>query len=449
MTARLHALRCARCPFEPMELVVATHNLANPGGAQSYALTIAEHLARLGHTVTLYSREIGALADVARESGLPVARTAHELPEIADGVIIGIDRPLALELAQRYPRAVRVFVVHCTDELCLPPPLPGVVAATVTLNDVHFARASSCVGAGEVVRLRQPVDLRRFSSRGAPAARPRRVLLLGNYHSRIDGRGELLREAWSDAHLSWREAGGEHATFDVAKAIAQADVVVGYGRSALEGMACGRPVFVHDHSGTEGWVTAESYPRLEAGGFAVTGSRIAPELDRLRAELEGYRPELGLEGQDLTRANHDARDHVSELVGLISRLAPGRPPDDPSAMRALTVLAEAQLRAEWSAERYRVESKEWAALLRDERERWLAATEATQTQLREAEAQLQALKQTRRFRLAATLAKPLDIIRRSSEARNAPCEQPAILRSPNPRPGAQIGKGSGLKNRRW
>jgi hypothetical protein len=408
-----------------MELVLATHKLADPGGAQTYALTVAEQLARLGHSVTLYARELGAVAELARERALRVTAQADELPAGADGVIAGVDRSLALELAARYPRAARVFVVHGSEDIHLPPPLPGAVAATIVLNDLHAARAAACVGAGEVVRLRQPVDLRRFGPCGRPCERPARVLLLGNYHANSAGRARVLREAWADANLEWHEAGGDTQTLDVPKAIARADVVVGYGRSALEAMACGRVVYVHDHSGSEGWITPESYARMEAGGFAVAAVRPPPGIEQLRADIEAYRSDWGLAGHDIARARHDARDHTAELVALLERLGPGRACEEPSVMRAVELMAESQLRAELMAEHYRVESKQWFTLyqgVQEEMARERGAWHAAQAELEneqeisvgvaaQAQERLAAFKRTRRYRLAQALAGPLDRLR--------------------------------------
>ena len=42
--------------------------------------------------------------------------------------------------------------------------------------------------------------------------------------------------------------------------MADADIVVGYGRSVLEAMAMGRAAYVWDHAGGDGWVTPETYP---------------------------------------------------------------------------------------------------------------------------------------------------------------------------------------------
>jgi hypothetical protein len=407
-----------------MELVLATHKLADPGGAPTYALTVAEQLARLGHSVTLYTRELGAVAELARERALRVTARAEELPDDADGAISGVDRSLTLELAARYQRAARVFVVHGSEDVHLPPPVPGAVAATIALNDLHATRAAACAGAGEVVRLRQPVDLRRFSPCGWPRERPARVLLLGNYHQSTAGRSRALREAWGDG-LEWREAGGAKQTLDVPRAIAEADIVVGYGRSALEAMACGRLAYVHDHSGSQGWITPESYERIEAGGFAVAAVRPPPDIEQLRSDIQAYRPEWGLAGHDIARTYHDARDHATEVVALIERLGPGQACAAPSTMRAVELLAESQLRAELMAERYRIESKQWRARhqeaherLAREEERWRAeragledhraqATSAAE----EARRRLVAVRGTRRYRLAQALARPLDRLR--------------------------------------
>jgi hypothetical protein len=409
-----------------MELVLATHKLADTGGAPTYTVTLAEQLARLGHSVTLYTRELGAVAELARERALRVTARAQELPDDADGAISGVDRSLTLELAALYPRAARVFVVHGSEDVHLPPPMPGAVAATIVLNDLHAARAAACAGAGEVVRLRQPVDLRRFSPCGRPRERPARVLLLGNYHQSSAGRVQMLREAWADAGLDWHEAGGKAQTLDVPQAIAQADVVVGYGRSVLEAMACGRPAYVHDHSGSEGWVTPASYERMEAGGFAVAAVRPPPDVEQLRSDIQAYRPEWGLAGHDIARTRHDARDHAAEVVALIDRLGPARACAAPSTMRAVELLAESQLRAELMAEGYRIESKQWfneyqrsqEELARErgawhdarialEGEREQAASVAAQTEER-----VLAFKRTRRYRLAEALAAPLDRLRR-------------------------------------
>jgi len=387
-----------------MELIVATHQLAAPGGPQSYALTVAEHLARLGHSVTLYAREIGAMAALARERCLNVSAELDELPERVEGVIVGVDRSLAFELAGRYPDAVRVFVVHGVDDIHLPPPVDGVVAATVALNDRLAVRAAACVGAGEVVRMRQPVDMRRFSAGKQPAPRPARVLLLGNYHGAHGSRAQVIMDAWSRAGLSWDQVGHPRASLAVAERMTEADIVVGYGRSIIEAMACERPAYVFDHAGGDGWVTPDSYERIEAAGFSGLALGTPPDAARLRADLDAYRPELGKLGRDLVRTHHDARQHAAELVALLRRLSPEPPPQQRSALRALALLSEAQLRAEIAHDHHRQQAKQWL-------DRALALEEQLVIQTAQAAERLDAVRKTRRYRLAQMLAWPVDVVR--------------------------------------
>jgi hypothetical protein len=202
-------------------------------------------------------------------------------------------------------------------------------------------------------------------------------------------------------------------------------VVVGYGRSALEAMACGRPAYVHDHSGSEGWITPESYERMEAGGFALASVRPPPDLEQLRADIREYRPEWGLAGHDIARTHHDARNHAAEMVALIERLGPGQACAAPSVMRAVELLAESQLRAELMAEHYRVESKQWfreyqglQEELASERGAWHdVRIELESERARAADAagqveeRLLAFKRTRRYRLVQALVGPFDRLR--------------------------------------
>jgi hypothetical protein len=344
-----------------MRFVIAQRRLAMPGGSESFVLTIAEHLARLGHGVVVYALELGLAATLARERGIVVI-SGSDLPEGADATI-ALDRTMAIDLAGRYPEATRLYVMHNADEPWLPPPEPGIVAATLAPSDRLALLARGCAGAGEVVRIRQPIDLRRFSPRSWARERPARILLIGNYLQASGQRVDQLQAAWTQPGLEWHRLGFPEPTTAVAEEMAKADIVVGYGRSILEAMACGRPAFVHDHAGSDGWVTAESYERLEADGFAGTGVRPTPDLDRLRADLLRYDPFLGRVGQDLARTHHDARAIAGTIVALVERL--GRPlhQHDPQALHSLRNLAESQLRAELAADGYRLEAKQYAEAL--------------------------------------------------------------------------------------
>jgi hypothetical protein len=67
-----------------LRLVLATNRFAEIGGSETYLLTVAEQLMRLGHGVTIYATELGKMAELARERGVEVAAEEDDLPAACD-----------------------------------------------------------------------------------------------------------------------------------------------------------------------------------------------------------------------------------------------------------------------------------------------------------------------------------------------------------------------------
>lgn len=265
-----------------MRVVLGTHHLASIGGSETYLVTLAEQLGRLGHDVTVHATECGEMAELARSSGVRVVSAERDLPDEVDA-LISQHAASALLLAERYPGVPLAFVSHGVVWDCtLPPQVDGVVSRVVALNDRTARRVAAAAHTREVTRLRQPIDLERFYPRGPLRQRPRRVLLLGNYLR--GGRRDRCVEAFESLGIECLQIGshGRLATPTPEQAMGDVDIVVGYGRSVLEGMASGRAAFVYDHSGGDGWVTAESYRMLEANGFAGSASDVALDPIALR-----------------------------------------------------------------------------------------------------------------------------------------------------------------------
>jgi hypothetical protein len=190
----------------------------------------------------------------------------------------------------------------------------------VALNDRVEQRLLAFAAGGEVVRLRQPIDTERFLAPGPLPERPKRALLLSN--NIVADRREMLEEACRESGLELVRTGGSGGlTTDPREALAAADIVVGYGRAVLEGMACGRAAFVYDWAGGEGWVDAESYPEIEAGGFGGRGEALF-DAAGLAREFGRYDRSMGPVNRDLVMAHHRANVHVQELIEIFRRLVP-------------------------------------------------------------------------------------------------------------------------------
>jgi hypothetical protein len=258
-----------------------------------------------------------------------------------------------------------------------------------------------------------------------------------------------MEKACDEVGLELVRAGSLHSPVrDVAWLINECDIVAGKARAVLEGMACGRAAYVFDHNGCDGWVTGESYPRLEADNFGGRLRGSGADLEVLASELSAYRPEMGLVNRDLVVAHHSAREHAQAIAGVCTGVAQS-PASQGGALREMSRLvwmqfqaelralrAEEQLRAmrerEWHiaqtaqaadaemrrlseevaratevAARERAASSALTAEVQDLRGR-CADAEARAAQARE---DLHALASTRRYRLMAAALRPLDAAR--------------------------------------
>ncbi|MGH6825776.1 hypothetical protein [Methyloceanibacter sp.] len=307
-----------------MEIVLANDAFAGVGGSETYLLTVAEHLQRLGHEPTIYARICGPMADLAIARGVPVARQSSCLPSSCD-VVVAQDGAMAYELGERWPEAPQVFVAHSPIfDLQLPPVFPGVASAIVVLSDRVEQRIRAMAGSQEIVRLRQPIDAERLFPRGAPRSRPQRALLLGNY-LQADVR-RVISDAWKSMGVEIVQVGQPTTELlDPESEIAAADIVVGKGRAVLDAMACGRPAYIYDMFGADGWVTPEHYHLQEADGFAGLALPVVLDEQKLRRDLNDYDPLMGQANRKLILMHHLASTHVHELVGLFRRLAPRAP----------------------------------------------------------------------------------------------------------------------------
>ena len=303
-----------------MHIVAATDSLVVPGGSETYLLAVAEQLVRFGHRVTVHAQRIGPISEQAEALGIAVVGEG-ELPDTADALLVQ-DVAMAYAMAERWPALPQVFVAHSPlFDFQLPPVIQVPGSVTVVLNQRMEVLLRSVAADLEVVRLRQPIDPHRMAPRGGPAERPRRALLLGNYlHG--DARDGLVR-AWVDAGLEVLQAGLlAEPTWDPIATIAEADIVVGKGRAVLEAMSCGRPAFVYDAFGGDGWVTGESYPRLEADGFAGQAEPEVMDAVGLRAALAAYDPGMGRVNRELVLKHHSVRRHTGALLDLMTSRVP-------------------------------------------------------------------------------------------------------------------------------
>ena len=389
-----------------MRILLGLHAFEQFAGTETYTVTVAEELQRLGHEVIVHSSSAGPIAEVARKQGIPVVVDRSLLPASCDAVLAQ-DTGSAFQLAGRYPDAVRVMVVH-SDYFALqsPPQIQDVCSAVVVMNDRVRRHVEHLATPLPVVRLRQPVDLRKFGVRSGIPERAERALVLGHY---LRGpAADVVAEACRAAGLEPRLVGEPTTpTGTPEHAIADVEVVIGLGRCAIEGMAGRRAVYVYGIAGADGWVTQDSYEALEADGFGGLATPTVVDQAKLAADLSEWEPEMGMINRQLAIAHHDVAEHAIALVALLRETAAGEAPP-PSRGDELARL----VRMEWQTwGRYAGALRE-AGELRDALHSEQRALLEARRSGADALAQLEAMHASRRYRAAMRMAAPLDTVRR-------------------------------------
>jgi hypothetical protein len=380
-----------------MKIVLGALAFDHPGGTETYVMTVAHQLRRLGHEPIVATEEPGAMAELAQRRGIAVASEPSTLPSSCHAVFAQ-DAVMAGTLAERYPDTRMVAFAHSPlFDHQLPVLLPGVVSAVVIASE----RMAACVDAlpleVPVVRLRQPIDTKEFAPRGPIRKRPRRALILSNY---LDGdRRRAVTDAFEAAGVECVQLGAPtQPELDVASAIADADIVVAKARAALEGMSCARAVYVFDEFGADGWVTPENYPSFEADGFA---GQATPSVRDPADDLAGYSSDMGWKNHNLIRAHHSAHTHTVELLEVFRGA-------NPHVERTTAVAEISRLaRASWDAERRVLTLQHEQTRLR---ERTIAAEWRAEKAERQA-AELRALLDTRRAQMGLRAGRVLDRLR--------------------------------------
>ncbi len=224
-----------------------------------------------------------------------------------------------------------------------PPLVPGIVSRVIVLNDRVRRRVEALNLDVEIVRLTQPIDTQRFSPLSTPQDRPGKALVLSTY---LDGAPRrALEESCASAGVELVSLGVGEVDLAPETVMSGVDFVVGRGRAVLEAMSCGRPAYLFDSFGGDGWITHDSYGALEADGFTGQAHDRGLDLARLQADISSYDPDLGRLGRELVLRHHDARQHAHAVLDVLAALGAGH-----GRVPSLESELSRQIRLRWSAE---------------------------------------------------------------------------------------------------
>jgi len=325
-----------------MRILLANNTLALLAGSETWTATLAEQLKKAEHDVTCYSPTLGIISEGLEKAGI---RCVDNLPssdasrpfsfvlepklDLDFDFIIANHHDVTSALRDRFPDKNIVSTVHgvlhtmrgANGQSVPAPEHPAIGKADVFVAVSEEVQAKLAADYGiDAVIVRNFFDTERLTaSRPPEPGRPKQFLVNTNYADRNDPEIRVVK-AVAEHYGAKLAAVGQNftRTSDTRRAIEDADVVFGMGRSVLEGVAMGRLGIVHGRWGTGGIVNERNVPTLRAcnfsgrnsGGDFWTVERFIEEIDA------NYRPEVLAWGADYVRREHDSRKAAEEYVAL-------------------------------------------------------------------------------------------------------------------------------------
>lgn len=272
---------------KPLRVLITNIRLDGRSGTEVFTRNLAAGLRAMGHLPMVYSPQLGDIAHELRQMGIPVLSGIDQIRETPD-VIHGHHTLQTGIAATRFPHIPTIFVCH--DFMAwhdAPPALENIIRC-VAVGDASHDRLTIELGIdpARVTVIENAVDTQRFLP-GLPLPEtPRKALLM------VKGKGQV-----EPALAACRSRG---IALDTAgplvgkilphpeQVFPDYDLVFASGLTAIEAMACLRPVMLCDHRGLAGMVDQDRYPQWRSQNFGLR-ALIQPLQERcITAELDRY-----------------------------------------------------------------------------------------------------------------------------------------------------------------
>lgn len=321
-------------------MLLTNATLAGRSGTETVIRDLALALLRAGHLPMVYSPWLGPIADELRRASIPVAQNIDAIRETPD-VIHGHHVIQTAVAAVRFPTVPAIFVCHdFTAWHDVPPRLPN-LRAFVTISDGFRERlvVEEGVAPSDVWLIPNAVDVNRFRPGAPPPATPRRALAFAKNHGHL----AAIREACARREIVLEVVGAAAGRLiDTPEDILpDYDLVFASALTAIEAMACLRPVIVCDGRGLAGLATSERYEGWRRENFGLRVLSRPVTVDNILAELDLYDPEdavaVGLRVRDEAHIEGWSRAHETLYRQVIADFARAEPIDAEDRARATAV----------------------------------------------------------------------------------------------------------------
>lgn len=331
--------------MKPLKILLGNNTLALLAGSETWTYTLAIQLKEMGHDVSCYAPELGIISDRLATAGIKCfneigtsgpklfSYVLEEKVRHDYDVIIANHNHVVDYLRSQFPITPIISTIHGIihtmqddfgREVIAPehPALNSGVNQFVAVSEEIQEKLKKDYSIDSVV-IRNFFDIKKFKDLRKPSATPKQLLINTNYMDRQDPAIEVLREVAKHYGAKLGAIGMNFSQAqDITKAIEDADIVFGMGRSVLEGVAAGRLGIVHGRWGTGGVISESMIPELRHFNFSGRNSNgVFNTKEELIQIIDRYYNPVSLEwGKNYVAREHNVVLAAEEYIRLAREL---------------------------------------------------------------------------------------------------------------------------------
>jgi len=329
-----------------MKILLFNNSLAILAGSETYTLTLAAELKRLGHEVTAYSPHLGIIAaklegmgikcvnELVGEGNAQISPFNPILVE-AEGsfdIAIGAHYDRTREVRQKFPNLPIIAICHGiihknpeTGEIYPEHPVTDMrIEQYIAVSEEVQGLLKEAYNIDSIV-IRNMFDLTRFKKEGKLKKKPETILVSSNYWGVEDDINKIIKEVAEHYKAKFIGIGANFATtYETNEIIKEADIVFGMGRSVMEGVCAGKIGVVHGRWGTGGVVTKETYDTLKLTNFSgrpVKGQGALKPAKEIIAQIDLAWDQKSVDATHaIIKKEHDVKVVAKKFLDIAEKL---------------------------------------------------------------------------------------------------------------------------------
>jgi len=329
-----------------MKILIGNQTFSILAGSETYMLTLATELVRLGHDVTAYSPNLGFIATKLEAIGVKCINTLtgedkgqiepfNPIMTESEGsfdVAICAHYEITKTIRTKFPSLPIIAIVHGiihsnpnTGEIFPEHPVTDMDIDQYVAVSEEVQNLLKSVYNIDSKLIRNFFDLNRFKKEGKLKKKPETILVNSNYWGVEDEINKIIKGVANHYKAKFIGIGANFATtYETDKIIKDADIVFGMGRSVMEGLCMGKIAVVHGRWGTGGVINKNSYETLKLTNFSgrpTSGiGQLLPSEEIVKQIDAAWNKKAVDESYELVKKNHDVKKAAKQFLDIANKL---------------------------------------------------------------------------------------------------------------------------------